>query len=57
MIESRPKLQFKFVIFASSKDKTKFLEELFINTNSTLIGFEPNNDEFEKLEKDNPRKK
>ena len=44
-------------IGASSKDKTKFLEELFINTNSTLIGFEPNNDEFEKLEKNNPRKK
>lgn len=44
-------------IGASPKDKTKFIEELFISTNSTLIGFEPNNDEFEKLEKDNPRKK
>ena len=44
-------------IGASSKDNTKFLEELFINTNSTLIGFEPNNDQFEKLEKNNPRKK
>ena len=44
-------------IGASPKDKTKFIEELFISTNSTLIGFEPNNDEFEKLEKDNSRKK
>ena len=44
-------------IGASPKDKTKFLEELFMSTNSTLIGFEPNNNEFEKLEKDNPRKK
>ena len=35
-------------IGASPKDKTKFIEELFISTNSTLIGFEPNNDEFEK---------
>ena len=44
-------------IGASLKDKTKFIEELFISTNSTLIGFEPNNDEFKKLEEDNPRKK
>ena len=44
-------------IGASPKDKTEFIEELFMNTNSTIGGFEPNNDEFEKLEKDNPRKK
>ena len=42
-------------IGASPKDKTKFIEELFNSTNSTLIGFEPNNDEFEKLEKDNQK--
>ena len=38
-------------IGASPKDKTEFIEELFMNTNSTIVGFEPNNDEFEKLEK------
>lgn len=44
-------------IGASPIDKTDFIDELFINTNSKLIGFEPNNDEFQKLDKNNPKKK
>ena len=43
-------------IGASSIDKTEFIDELFNNTNSKLIGFEPNEEEFNKLEKNNPRK-
>ena len=43
-------------IGASSIDKTEFIDELFNNTNSELIGFEPNEEEFNKLEKNNPRK-
>ena len=30
-------------------DKTEFIESLFNNTNSKIIGFEPNEDEFKKL--------
>ena len=44
-------------IGASPIDKTDFIEELLINTNSKLIGFEPNNNEFQKLDKNNPKKK
>ena len=44
-------------IGASPIDKTDFIDELFINTNSKLIGFEPNNNEFQKLDKNNPKKK
>ena len=44
-------------IGASPIDKTDFIEELLINTNSNLIGFEPNNNEFRKLDKNNPKKK
>ena len=44
-------------IGASSIDKTEFIDELFNNTNSKLIGFEPNEEEFNKLEKNNPKKK
>jgi len=44
-------------IGASPIDKTDFIEELLINTNSNLIGFEPNNNEFQKLDKNNPKKK
>ena len=43
-------------IGASSIEETKFIDELFNNTNSKLIGFEPNEEEFNKLEKNNPRK-
>ena len=43
-------------IGAAPIDKTKFIDELFNNTNSKLIGFEPNDEEFNKLEKNNPRK-
>ena len=43
-------------IGASSIDKTEFIDELFNNTNSKLIGFEPIEEEFNKLEKNNPRK-
>ncbi len=41
---------------AAPIDKTEFIDELFNNTNSKLIGFEPNEEEFNKLEKNNPRK-
>ena len=44
-------------IGASPVDKTDFIEELLTNTNSKLIGFEPNNNEFQKLDKNNPKKK
>ena len=43
-------------IGAAPIDKTEFIDELFNNTNSKLIGFEPNEEEFTKLEKNNPRK-
>ena len=43
-------------IGASPIDKTEFIDELFNNTNSKLIGFEPIEEEFNKLEKNNPRK-
>ena len=43
-------------IGASSIDKTEFIDELFNNTNSKLIGFEPIEEQFNKLEKNNPRK-
>ena len=43
-------------IGASPIDKTEYIDELFNNTNSKLIGFEPNEEEFNKLEKNNPRK-
>jgi FkbM family methyltransferase len=43
-------------IGAAPIDKTEFIDELFNNTNSELIGFEPNEEEFNKLEKNNPRK-
>ena len=44
-------------IGASPIDKTDFIDELLINTNSKLIGFEPNDNEFQKLDKNNPKKK
>ena len=46
-------------IGASPIDKTDFIEELLINSNSKLIGFEPNSVEFEKLnqrDRDSERK-
>ena len=43
-------------IGASPIDKTDFIDELFNNTESKIIGFEPNNDEFIKLEKNDERK-
>lgn len=44
-------------IGASPVDRTDFIEELLKNTNSKLIGFEPNNNEFQKLDKKSPKKK
>jgi FkbM family methyltransferase len=44
-------------IGASPIDKTDFIEELILNTNSKLIGFEPNVNEYKKLDKNNPKKK
>ena len=44
-------------IGASAIDKTKFIDDLTKNTYSKLIGFEPNNSEFEKLDKNNTNKK
>ena len=38
-------------IGASPVDETDFIEELLNNTNSQLIGFEPNENEFQKLDK------
>ena len=37
-------------IGASPVDRTEFIETLLNNTNSKIIGFEPNIDEFNKLE-------
>ena len=42
-------------IGASPIDKTDFIE-LLINSNSKLIGFEPNSVEFEKLNQNDPKK-
>ena len=42
---------------ASPIDKTEFIDDLFNNTNSQLIGFEPNKVEFEKIDKTNQSKK
>ena len=44
-------------IGASPIDKTEFIDDLFNNTNSKLLGFEPNKDEFEKIDKKNHNKK
>ena len=44
-------------IGASPIDKTEFIDDLFNNTNSQLIGFEPNKVEFEKIDKTNQSKK
>lgn len=44
-------------IGASPIDKTDFIQTLFDNCNSNIIGFEPNIDEFKKLERSNPKKK
>ena len=44
-------------IGASPIDKTDFIEELLINSNSKLIGFEPNSVEFEKLNQNDPKRK
>ena len=44
-------------IGASPIDKTDFIQTLFDNCNSKIIGFEPNIDEFKKLERSNPKKK
>ena len=44
-------------IGASPIDNTDFIETLFNNCNSKIIGFEPNIDEFKKLERSNPKKK
>ena len=38
-------------IGASPIDNTNFIDELFKNTNSELIGFEPNINEFQRLKK------
>tara|TARA_Y100000816_G_C26064118_1_gene559110 strand:- start:556 stop:1389 length:834 start_codon:yes stop_codon:yes gene_type:complete len=44
-------------IGASPIDKTDFIEELLINSNSKLIGFEPNIIEFQKLNQSDPKRK
>lgn len=44
-------------IGASPVDETDFIEELLNNTDSKLIGFEPNEDEFKKLDKNKKRRK
>ena len=44
-------------IGASPIDKTDFIQTLFDNCNSKIIGFEPNIHEFKKLERSNPKKK
>ena len=36
-------------IGASPINKTEFIEDLFNNSNSQIIGFEPNVEEFKKL--------
>ena len=43
-------------IGASPVEKTNFIDDLFNNTHSKLVGFEPNVDEYNKLEKNNPKK-
>lgn len=44
-------------IGASPVDETDFIEELLSNTKSRLIGFEPNENEFQKLDKDDKKRK
>ena len=44
-------------IGASPVDETDFIEELLNNTNSRLIGFEPNKNEFQKLDKNKKNRK
>ena len=43
-------------IGASPIDKTDFIDDLYNNSNSKIIGFEPNTEEYNKLEKRNPKK-
>jgi FkbM family methyltransferase len=43
-------------IGASPSEETDFIDDLFDNTNSKIVGFEPNNSEFQKLP-NNSRKK
>ena len=43
-------------IGASPIDKTEFIEKIINNTFSKLIGFEPNKEEFDKLDKSDPKK-
>ena len=43
-------------IGASPIDKTDFIDDLYNNSNSKIIGFEPNTEEYKKLEKINPKK-
>ena len=43
-------------IGAAPSDKTDFIDDLFTNTNSKLVGFEPNPDEFRKLKNVNKKK-
>ena len=43
-------------IGASPIDKTEFIEKIINNTFSKLIGFEPNKEEFDKLDKSDPNK-
>lgn len=44
-------------IGASIIEETNFIDNLFNNTFSNLVGFEPNTEEYNKLEHKNPRKK
>ena len=44
-------------IGASPIDKTEFIDELYNNTKSKIIGFEPNNAEYIKLDTKDPNKK
>lgn len=44
-------------IGASPIDKTLFIDDLFNNTLSSIVGFEPNKSEFEKLNKNSSNKK
>ena len=43
-------------IGASPIDKTDFIDDLYNNSNCKIIGFEPNTEEYNKLEKRNPKK-
>ncbi len=43
-------------IGASPIDQTEFIEKIINNTFSKLIGFEPNKEEFDKLDKSDPKK-